>query len=35
MIQTQNWTEDKRYKQKTSLQSYKNEIKIVANPGLA
>ena len=26
---------DKQYKQKTSLKSYKSEIKILANPGLA
>ena len=26
---------DKQYKQKTSPKSYKTEIKIVANPGLA
>ena len=26
---------DKQYKQTTSTKSYKNEIKILANPGLA
>ena len=28
-------TEGKKYKQNTLLKNYKNEIKILANPGLA
>jgi len=28
-------TEGKKFKQNTLLKSYKNEIKILANPGLA
>jgi len=35
IIQTMLKTEGQKYKQNTLLKSYKNEIKILANPGLA